>query len=539
MQNRPGPNGGPASRESGRLRGYLSYRLKRRTRCRRSHTSTSRLHQAGAQVCGRRHPRFVQNGPVVRPTVLDRPSGPVLWPAVCGGAPERASQDGCCWSSISLEYRLLFGHEGLICTIKVVRRHANGLGLRFGFNGFIQSHVPFLMQHFLSHPMRKGRARREFASQRHRGGQQFFRRAQTIKEAPFLRFISGDASAGEQQLGGAALSDDPGQHGARSHVATSKPHAREEKRRLASRSAQTQIRRHGKDCSRSRTNAIDGRDDRLRTGTHGFHQIAGHTRESKQSRHIKRSKRADDFMDIPTGAKILAGTGQDHSLDIRRLYHRTKQVAQFGVRIERQRIFAFWPVERDACHAIADVVLKILRFVVGQRTRLKNHAGWVGAVFHRASPVCDRWFALRTMEAVLLMCVFNFHSSLIMDSCSSPVRPPSSSTIHCSWRAAISRKRLSPVRVSFTVKARRSPGHGVRTTSPSRSSWSVIPVTFPPDTINCRESSFIRSPPAVRSSCAIRSKRGNVVLNSRRRRRRIFSSIRTVHERRRSHKRRA
>ena len=49
----------------------------------------------------------------------------------------------------------------------------------------------------------------------------------------------------------------------------------------------------------------------------------------------------------------------------------------------------------------------------------------------------------------------------------------------------------------------------------------------------------MRKPPALRSNWAIKSNRGKVVLNSRRRRSRILFSMRTVHDRRRSQRRRA
>jgi len=41
------------------------------------------------------------------------------------------------------------------------------------------------------------------------------------------------------------------------------------------------------------------------------------------------------------------------------------------------------------------------------------------------------------------------------------------------------------------AKARRSAGSSRRSTSPSFSSWSTMPVTLPPVTISRRESSFI------------------------------------------------
>ena len=97
---------------------------------------------------------------------------------------------------------------------------------------------------------------------------------------------------------------------ARSHVTTRKSHAREEKSDLAACGAQAHIRRHCQHRARAGTNAIDGRDDRLRAGTHGLDQITGHAREGQQAGHIKLGERADDLVDVAAGAEIFARAGQ-------------------------------------------------------------------------------------------------------------------------------------------------------------------------------------------------------------------------------------
>src|SRR5215472_1841719 len=152
--------------------------------------------------------------------------------------------------------------------------------------------------------MSKGRTSGEFGSQRHRGGEQFLRWAQSIEKAPALRLFAGHAAAGEEQLGSTSLPDDSGQHGARSHITTGKPYAGEEKGDLAARGAQAKIRGHGKDRAGSGANAVNGGDDGLRTGAHSFHHIAAHTGESEQAGHIKLCERADDLVHIATRAKI-------------------------------------------------------------------------------------------------------------------------------------------------------------------------------------------------------------------------------------------
>jgi len=71
--------------------------------------------------------------------------------------------------SIALEDRLLFGGKGLISALKIVRRHANCLGLGFRFNGLVQPQIPFLMQHLFGHAVGKRGTGGKFAGQLHCG----------------------------------------------------------------------------------------------------------------------------------------------------------------------------------------------------------------------------------------------------------------------------------------------------------------------------------------------------------------------------------
>ena len=44
--------------------------------------------------------------------------------------------------------------------------------------------------------------------------------------------------------------------------------------------------------------AVDGGDDRLRTGAHRLDEIAGHAREGEQPLHVARQQRADDVVHV-------------------------------------------------------------------------------------------------------------------------------------------------------------------------------------------------------------------------------------------------
>ena len=49
-------------------------------------------------------------------------------------------------------------------------------------------------------------------------------------------------------------------------------------------------------------------------------------------------QRADDLVHVAAGAEVAAGAGDDDGLDVARVDEAAKQVAQLGIRLERQRI---------------------------------------------------------------------------------------------------------------------------------------------------------------------------------------------------------
>ena len=101
------------------------------------------------------------------------------------------------------------------------------------------------------------------------------------------------------------------------------------------------------------------------------------------------------------------------------------------------------------------------------------------------------------------------------------------------------REQRAPVARQLDRNARRSRRVVSRATRPSFSRLSVRPVTLPPVTIRRPTARSSCSPCGERSSCAIRSKRGNVVPNCACSRRRTRLSTRLVQASRRSHSRSA
>src|SRR6266508_5418572 len=142
-----------------------------------------------------------------------------------------------------------------------------------------------------------------------------------------------------------------------------------------------------------------------------------------------------------------------------------KRVAQLGVRIEGQRVLAVRPVQPDGGDAVLRPPNEVLRAVVG-------HAG-------HASP------------SQLLR-----NDLSLTDSCpaSRTVTRASSSSIQLSCAAAMSSNAERPLRVRLTKEVRRSPLRCARTTKPSDTRRSTIPVTLPFDTMRKREISLINMP---------------------------------------------
>ena len=172
-----------------------------------------------------------------------------------------------------------------------------------------------------------------------------------LKKPQRQPFVGRQGAAGEQQLRRAPLADDSRQDRAGAHVAAGQADSREQKRGLGARRAEAQVGSHGEDRAGAGANAIHRRDDGLRAGAHGLHQVAGHAREVQQARGVHAGQRADDLVYVAAGAEIAAGAGDDDGADVVRVAKRAEQVAQLGVGVEGQRVLALRPVQRDGADA--------------------------------------------------------------------------------------------------------------------------------------------------------------------------------------------
>ncbi len=109
---------------------------------------------------------------------------------------------------------------------------------------------------------------------------------QSVEEAPALALFRAHGAAGEQQFRRAALPDHARQHRAGTHVAAGKSHAGKQESGLCLRRAKPHVAKQRNHGTGANADAINGSDDRLRAGAHGFHEIAGHAREFEQTFHV-------------------------------------------------------------------------------------------------------------------------------------------------------------------------------------------------------------------------------------------------------------
>src|SRR3546814_18275361 len=92
---------------------------------------------------------------------------------------------------------------------------------------------------------------------------------------------------------------------------------------------------------------------------------------------------------IAPRAEIAAGAGYHHRLDIRGVDQAAKQVAQFGIRVERERVLALWTVQRNGRNLIVvgDAPKKIFRLIAGHAALVMRHGrSFLICALHLISP---------------------------------------------------------------------------------------------------------------------------------------------------------
>src|SRR5262249_40120427 len=155
-----------------------------------------------------------------------------------------------------------------------------------------------------------------------------------------------------------------------------------------------------------------------------LHQVAGHAGELEEPRRHHLRQRADDLVHVAARAEIPACAGDDDGFYF--LWRAAEEVAQFRIRLGRERLLALGPVERDDANL----------------------------------PIAFPQEVLHALPSTA--CLFRLASSLSSPSCSRRGRPESSSTTHSSCARAISPKVFLPEEVRRIRHARLSSGSSKR-----------------------------------------------------------------------------
>jgi hypothetical protein len=214
--------------------------------------------------------------------------------------------------------------------------------------------------------VREGRARCERCRELSRFLPEGFGGAESVEEPPLLRLLAAHVPAGEEELRRPALSDDPREHRARTHVAAGEPDAGEEERHLRARGPEPQVRSHGDGRSRSDADAVDGGDDRLLAAPDREDEISGHAGESEEALHVHRDQGTDNLVDVAPRAEVLARAGNDHGIDIFGLAKVAERIAELGVGVEGEGILLVRPVEGHDRDRSFDLPSEVLRLKAGK-----------------------------------------------------------------------------------------------------------------------------------------------------------------------------
>jgi hypothetical protein len=99
----------------------------------------------------------------------------------------------------------------------------------------------------------------------------------------------------------------------------------------------------------------------LWTSAHCLDEIPGHAGEVEQPVRAHARERAYDFVHIPAGAEISAGSRDDDGTHLGGRHQRAEQVAQLGVGLEGERILALGSIQSHHADAVNQAPLKMAR----------------------------------------------------------------------------------------------------------------------------------------------------------------------------------
>ncbi len=201
---------------------------------------------------------------------------------------------------------------GVVRGAEVGVRHADGLRLRLGLDGLGERHPVLALQHLLRHGVGEGGAAGEALGPAHRFGHHLRVGDDAVGEADAVRLRRVDDVAEEEQLGRAAVADDPRQEEGGAHVGAGEADLREDVAEARALRGDAHVARGGDDGACPHGDAVDGRDDRAATLADRLDEGARHARELEQAARALLEEVGDDPVDVAAGAEPAALAGDDH-----------------------------------------------------------------------------------------------------------------------------------------------------------------------------------------------------------------------------------
>ena len=98
--------------------------------------------------------------------------------------------------------------------------------------------------------------------------------------------------------------------------------------------------------------------------THRLNYRTGHLRKLVQACLVTFSQWFNDFKHITTGAEIAPSTGHHNGTDLVTITQLFKDIPQFGVGLECQRIFSLRTIQRNCRDPVGDLPTEVLGLII-------------------------------------------------------------------------------------------------------------------------------------------------------------------------------
>jgi hypothetical protein len=169
-----------------------------------------------------------------------------------------------------------------------------------------------------------------------------------------------DRVAEHEELGGAAVADEPREEVRRPHVTAGEPDLGEEEGEPRLRRADPEVGGDRDHAAGAGRDPLDAGDDRDRALAHRPDHVTGHLGEAHQAGGVHLDQLADDLVDVAAAAEALAlATDHEHP-GVAAVRQLGQEVAEVGVALEGERVQLLGPVEGHRGDPVGDGEVEVL-----------------------------------------------------------------------------------------------------------------------------------------------------------------------------------